>query len=145
MGRPRTLDVIYQDTLYALFTLRKNPLFAAAAVLTLALGIGGNTAIFTVIRSVLLKPLAYRDPGLLLRLTFHMPKQTDDPGNFSEERRNQLRSAQSCSAVGTSLTATENATLSAGPAEPELTREARVSAGFLETLGVQPAMGRSFF
>src|SRR5215468_8150663 len=62
---------IWQDVPYVLRTLRRDPLFAAAAVLTLALGIGGNTAMFTVVRAVLLKPLPYRDPTRLVRVTLH--------------------------------------------------------------------------
>ena len=59
-------EMIRQDMVYGLKTLRKNPLFALAAVLTLALGIGANTAIFTVVNAVLLKPLDYRDPDRLM-------------------------------------------------------------------------------
>src|ERR1700674_3657995 len=63
------LETIWQDALYAMRTMRKKPAFAATAVLTLALAIGGNTAMFTVIRAVLLKPLQYRDPDRLVRIT----------------------------------------------------------------------------
>ena len=59
MNRLRLLEMIWQDALYALRAMRQNPGFAATAVLTLALAIGGNTAMFTVIRAVLLKPLEY--------------------------------------------------------------------------------------
>jgi len=61
MHRVGLLETISQDLLYALRTMGKNPAFAVTAVLTLALGIGANTAIFSVIRAVLLKPLPYRD------------------------------------------------------------------------------------
>ena len=69
MHRVGLLETISQDSLYALRTLRKNPAFAVTAVLTLALGIGANTAIFSVIRAVLLKPLPYRDADRLVHIS----------------------------------------------------------------------------
>ena len=63
------LETIWQDTGYALRTMRRNPLFAATAVLVLTLGIGGNAAMFTVIRAVLLKPLEYREPDRLVEVS----------------------------------------------------------------------------
>src|SRR2546428_13120298 len=59
------LETAWQDMRYALRTMRKNPAFALTAVLTLSLGIGGSTAMFTIIHSVLLKPLEYQDPDRL--------------------------------------------------------------------------------
>jgi hypothetical protein len=64
-----SIESVRQDLLYALRTMRKNRAFTATAVFTLALGIGGNTAMFTVIRSVLLKPLAYRDPDRVVQIS----------------------------------------------------------------------------
>src|SRR6266702_2527293 len=69
------VETIWRDIRYSLRTLRKNPVFAATAILTLALGIGGNTAIFTVIHAVLLKPLEYRDPDRLVFLSLNNSKQ----------------------------------------------------------------------
>src|SRR5579859_3016604 len=124
------LETIRHDVLYALRTLRKSPTFAAAAILTLALGIGGNTAIFTVIRTVLLKPLEYRDSGRLVRITLDDSRQTiANGGNFSQERYQEMRAAaQSFSALGAHFVATENVTLSGGGKDPEALKEARVSA-----------------
>jgi putative ABC transport system permease protein len=139
------LEIVCHDVLYALRTMRKNPTFAASAILTLALGIGGNTAIFTVIRTVLLKPLGYRDPGRLVRVTVDDSQQNNNAGNFSQERFQQMRAAaQSFAPLGAHFVATENVTLSGGAGEPESLKEARVSGNFLEILGVQPVLGRSF-
>src|SRR6267154_194456 len=63
------LESIWRDTRFALRTMRKKPAFTTTAVLTLALAIGGNTAMFTVIRAVLLKPLQYHDSDSLVRIT----------------------------------------------------------------------------
>ena len=63
------LDHFRLDLRYSLRTMRKNPVFTLTAVLTLALGIGANTAMFTVIHAVLLKPLNYRDPDRLVRIS----------------------------------------------------------------------------
>ena len=60
------METIWHDILYAARGLRRNPLFAATAILTLSLGIGGTTGMFTVIRAVLLKPLEYAQPDQLV-------------------------------------------------------------------------------
>ena len=78
----RTLE----DLRYALRTMRWNPGFALTAVLTLALGIGGNSAMFTVIRGALLKPLPYRDPDRLVRLS-----ADDAQANAKDVGFNQIR------------------------------------------------------
>jgi predicted permease len=126
-------QTVWQDTVYALRALRMNPVFAAIAVLTLALGIGGNTAMFTVIRAVLLKPLDYRDADRLVRISGGAT-----PTRFEELRTN----SQSFTGTG-AFTPQENLTL-AGGTEPEVLSGVRVSGSFLEILGVKPILGRSF-
>jgi putative ABC transport system permease protein len=128
----RFLEMIWQDTLYALRAMRQNPVFAATSVLTLALAIGGNTAMFTVIRAVLLKPLQYRDPDRLVSLS----------GGATPTLFAGVKDARSFTELG-AFTPEENITLS-GAAEPEVLKGARVSASFLRILGVQPILGRGF-
>jgi len=126
-------ETILQDARYARRTLLRKPAFAATAVLTLALGIGGNTAMFSVIRAVLLKPLEYRDPNQLVDL---IPQST--PIRFQEMR--------AATHVFTDLGAfcpPENLTLSGG-AEPEVLKGVRLSASFLPILRVDPVLGRGF-
>lgn len=137
------LETVWQDILYALRTMRKNPAFALTAVFTLALGIGGNTAIFTVIRSVLLKPLEYRDPDRLVYLSIDNPKRNVQDASFTEVRLKEMRSAaKSFDGLG-AYGRPDTVTIS-GSGEPEALKAARVSANFLDVLGVQPALGRSF-
>src|SRR2546429_3884731 len=123
--------------------LRKDPGFTLVAVLTLALGVGVNTAMFTVIRAVLLKPLPYRDPGRLVRLVLTVPNRTIIDQAFNELRFEEMRAtAKSFSELG-AFGPLENFTLSGG-SEPEVVNAARVSANFLAILGTEPMLGRSF-
>ena len=123
---------IWQDALYALRTMRQKPAFAATAILTMALAIGGNTAMFTVIRAVLLKPLQYRDPDRLVNIS-----EGATPILFAE-----MKAGHSFTELG-AFTSQENITLSGG-AEPEVLKGERVSAAFLRILGVEPMLGRGF-
>src|SRR5262245_58128760 len=112
------------DVTHALRMMRKNPGLTLATVLTLALGIGASTAIFTVIHAVLLKPLSYPDPDRLVRIS----------GGATFARYDALRGARSFSGVGAFLGITDNVTL-AGVEGPEPLKGARVSPEFLTVLG----------
>ena len=133
MNRFPRLEPLWQDIRYALRGMRKKPAFAATAVLTLALGIGGNTAMFTVIRAVVLKPLPYRDPDRMVSISGGAT-----PTRFSEMKA----AARSYTELGTYV-GPENITLSGG-AEPEVLRCIRASAGFLRIAGLEPILGRGF-
>jgi predicted permease len=125
--------MIWQDVRYVLRTMRQQPAFAATAILTLALAIGANTAMFTVIQAVLLKPLPYPDSNRLVTIS----------GGATPVRFEELKAAaHSFSAVG-AFAGQEEPTLSGG-LEPEVIKGARVSANFLQILAVSPLLGRSF-
>jgi putative ABC transport system permease protein len=124
--------------------MRKAPVFAAAAILTLGLGIGANTAIFTVIRAVLLKPLEYQEPDRLVRISVDNTRQNYQDVGFSLVRYQEMQNAaKSFSEWAAFFIATEHMTLSGG-AEPEQVVAARVSANFLHILGIKPLLGRGF-
>ena len=132
MHRSRLLETFWQDTRHAFHIMRARPGFAATAVLTLALAIGGTTAIFTVIRAVLLKPLEYRDPDQLVLAGGATPSRF----------REMSAGAHSFSGLG-AFTGREDITLSGG-SEPEVLGGVHVSASFLRILGVEPLCGRGF-
>src|SRR5712664_2443602 len=128
------LETAWRDMQYALRTMRKNPAFALTAVLTLSLGIGGSTAMFTIIHSVLLKPLEYPDPDRLVQIS----------GGSTIGRYEEIKAAaRSYSELGVFMIGVGNPTL-LGASGPEVLRAARVSGNFLRILGVEPMLGRSF-
>ena len=133
---------ILRDLRYALRTLGRNPGFACVSVLALALGIGANSAIFTVVNSVLLQPLHYQKPEQLVvvrerNLKAGFPQFSVSPGNYVGYR-DQNHSFSGIAAVGS------GGFNLAGGGEPERLRGSRVSLDFFDVLGVQPALGRKF-
>ncbi|HLY19165.1 MAG TPA: ABC transporter permease [Bryobacteraceae bacterium] len=144
MNRISLIEKAWLDLRYGARITFKNPAFAATAVLILALGIGGNAAMFSVIRAVLLKPLPYRDPGRLVQVSVDNPRLTMPGGSFTALRYQEMRrAAKSFAALGVYSRFTEDMALS-GRGEPEMFKGARVSANFLDVLGVRPALGRAF-
>ena len=127
------LESLWQDIRCALRALRKKPVFPATAILTLALAIGGNTAIFTVIRAVLLKPLQYRDADQLVSIA----------GGATPTRFAEMKAAAHSFTELAAYYGPENITIS-GRSEPEVLRAARVSAGFLRMVDAEPLLGRTF-
>jgi putative ABC transport system permease protein len=129
----RLLQTFWQDIGYSLRAMRKKPGFAATAILTLGLAIGGNTAVFTVIRAVLLKALPYPDSDRLVGIS----------GGATPTRFGEMKAgARTLGDIG-AYTSEENLTLS-GAGEPEVLKGVRVSANFLRILGINPLLGRSF-
>jgi putative ABC transport system permease protein len=134
------LDVIIQDIRYAIRGLSSTPGFAAVAILSLTLGIGANTAMFTVIHAVLLKPLEYREPDRLVELSLANSRKLD---TFTPVRYEELKAAVRPFMELGALGFDQNMTLT-GNSEPEKITAVRVSANFLNILGVTPSVGRGF-
>src|SRR3984885_15050700 len=128
------LASLWQDLRFAARMIAKRPGFSAAIVLTVALGIGANTALFSVIRAVLLRPLGYTDPQKLVVLT-----RGATPIHVDEFRA----AARSYTETGVYSGGAEQLALT-GRGAPEVVSAARVSGNFLSILGVAPALGRSF-
>src|SRR5258706_12188881 len=137
------MDDLVNDCRFALASMRRSPGFTATVVLTVAVGIGATTAIFSVVSGVLLRPLPYREPARLVMLW------TDDPKHGIREEgvsfpnfadwRGANRSFEDMAILSRNVTLTLT-----GGAEPEQVRPAVVSASFFDVLGVQPVLGRSF-
>jgi putative ABC transport system permease protein len=137
-GRP--LDDLSQDLRYTWRGLRKHRAFTAVAVITLALGIGANTAIFTVINTVLLRPLPYEKPDELVVLTENVSER---PAGVSYQNYVDWRNQNSVFENVTALRPRESFNL-VGAGESERLQGRLVSANFLSTLGIKPIRGRDF-
>jgi predicted permease len=121
-----------QDVRYAIRGMRRQPAFSVAAVLTLALGIGANTAIFSLVNGIVLRPLPYPEPGRLVSITGTYPK-----GALVEMRAAVRTMTVAAYAEGHELNL-------AGLGEPIRLTGTLVSAGLLSVLGARPALGRTF-
>src|SRR6478735_4025672 len=149
------LDGLGRDVRYAVRTLRRSPMFTAIALLTLALGIGANTAIFSILHAVILRPLGYPAPEQLMRLTAHSPVNPLQGFRLSTpeylEFREMTRSFSEVGAfsVGDGVSGGGSGgwagavNLTAGD-RPLRVRSALVDDCLLATLGVQPEQGRLF-
>ena len=139
-AKGRILASLGQDLRYGFRTLRKNPGFTAVAMLALALGIGANTAIFSVVNGVLLRPLAYPDPGRLMMIFETTPEFSPCFRRVPELPR-LAPASPSFTDMGASRSDDFNFT---GAGEPEHLSGEYVSASLFPTLGVTPFMGRNF-
>jgi putative ABC transport system permease protein len=129
-----------QDIAYAVRSLGKSPGFAVVAILTLALGIGANTAIFSVIHSVLLQPLPYRDSGCLVFVwssSTAFPREPLTPGRLIDFREQMTSVAQMAGISHVPLNLT-------GAGDPERLSGSSVSSSFFDVLGVPPLLGETF-
>ncbi len=142
MRRVTYIEQMLQDLRYALRMIAKSPAFALIALITVALGIGANTAIFSTVDSVLLRPLPFADPGRLVMVwedntRAGYSKNTPAPGNYADwTTRNQVFSEMAA-------TRGTRANLM-GAGTPEFVFGRMVTTSFFSVLGVQPLIGRTF-
>ena len=142
------MNSFWQDIRYGLRVLAKNPGFTAIAVITLALGIGANTAIFSLMNQVLLRRLPVRNPSELVVLhnpgpkTGHVSSDGDDTESFSYPMYKGLRNGAAgvCSILARSSFSASLASLG----QTERGRAELVTGNYFEVLGVPPAIGRVF-
>jgi putative ABC transport system permease protein len=133
------MDNVRQDIRYAFRRLIKSPAFSLVALLTLALGIGANTAIFSVVNAVILQPLPYKDPQQIVSIH-----------HLSEGRRTSMSGpnfidvAKAATTLQDAAAYTRTRTILTGQGEPVRLAGASVSASLFDLLGVQPVLGRTF-
>ena len=136
------METLLKDIRYGIRGLRQRPGFALVAILTLALGIGANTAIFSVVNAVLLKPLPFKDPDRLVIVWEDaafagFPRNTPAPANYFDWKSQNRSFEDMAATASTSFNLT-------GDGEPERIAAHQVSANFFPLLGVQPLLGRAF-
>lgn len=135
------MQTIWQDMKYGVRMLIKHPGFTVVAVLTLALGIGANSAIFSVVNAVLLRPLQFKEPDRLVKLWETLPQQgltgsVSAPNFLDWREQNQ---------VFTELSAYETANFSLqGKDQPERVLGVSTTAGFFDVISTPPQLGRTF-
>ncbi len=145
LGTAQKINVfadLWQDLRYALRTLAKNPAFTSVAIVAIALGIGANTAIFSVVNAVLLRPLPFKNPEQMVMAwenAAHLgfPKNTPSPPNFLDWQRQNTVFAGMAAMVERNFNLT-------GVGEPERLDGRRVSANLFDLLGVPALLGRTF-
>src|SRR5579863_4158076 len=136
------MSAVWQDAKFGLRVLRQNPGFTTVAVLTLALGVGANTAIFSVMNAVLFRPFSYPDPGRLVAINAINPPDRINPVLASFTKFSQIKEqSKSLEAVAAYYTLSMSL---ATKREAEQVSAARVSLDFFPILGATPTRGRSF-
>jgi predicted permease len=146
MSRTPLLDPIVRDLRYAARMLRKAPGFTATAVITLAVGIGVNTAVYSVVYGWVLKPLPYPEPDRLAMVVSHVRSPRGSDVQMAVDGRTFLMIRDNATTVAVAVSGPGlggGVNLIAG-AQAANVRQGRVSAGYLSVLGVSPFMGREF-
>lgn len=135
------LDSLWQDLRYGLRQLRRNPGFAAAAIITLALGIGANAAIFSFVDALMLRPLPYPQPSRIVHLSWRFPTRVNPDLSEPEFKFWRDHSNSFTSLAG--ISGEQGMEIHAG-AQTGWVKALWVTDGFFRTFGVQPILGRGF-
>jgi putative ABC transport system permease protein len=135
------MTTLWQDLRYGLRVLAKSPAFALVSILTLALGIGANTAIFTVVYGVLLRPLPFPEPDRIVQLAESYKQQTDEMDVTAPQLKRLQEYGERFEHIAGYTSVGYN--LAAGTGAEHL-RGLPVSASYFSVLGIQPALGRDF-
>jgi hypothetical protein len=133
------MDTLFQDVRHAFRAMRRSPAFSVAAVAALALGIGANTAIFSVVNTVLLRPLPYPDPA---RLVFF--SNTSSQGSFVGASPTKFNVWRQPNDVLQDASAYRFSAMNLTDGEPEQIQTAHVSADFFRLFGAPIVLGRTF-
>jgi predicted permease len=143
-GWESVVEAFWQDLRFAVRTLRKNAGFTAIAIVTLALGIGANTAIFSVVDGVLLKPLPYPNSERVVTVFLQDPSLGMDRGDYGDADFTALRQRQKSFEALTAVSSPDNGFTLTGGQEPEVIPGTRVTGAFFDVLGAKPVLGRTF-
>jgi hypothetical protein len=145
-----SLEAVLRDARYALRQLRRNPGFTITVLLTLSFAIGANTAVFSMVDALLLRPLPYQQPERLASLHRHMTRSNDKAHAVDNEE--DSLDGESWELVRDGVPALQAAVYSYGSSGVNLqtgniarnVQDQRVSAGYFEVLGINPILGRTF-
>ena len=138
----QALGTLYQDLRYALRVLRRRPGFTAVALLSLALGIGANTAIFSLINTLMLRMLPVRDPEQIVELLQKYPGEPRGNGYFTWPSYEYYRDHNHVFSALIAATASSRFSVRGEGLEPETVNGEYVAGNFFQDLGVKPAIGR---
>jgi predicted permease len=144
MWKWTSLETLMQDARYGARQIRRNPVFTLVAVLTLALGIGANTAIFSVVDAVVLRALPYPEPDRLVTAGLVNPRELQDRAPYGALDYRTAHDREKSFASFAGVAEGEGTFTYTGGAEPIGVHGTAVTAEFFSVLGVQPVLGRTF-
>jgi putative ABC transport system permease protein len=138
------METLIKDIRFAIRSLIKRPSFSAIAVITLALGIGANTAIFSVVNATLLRPLPFTDPDRIVMAWGYLPKLAHTSDKFPSSAGNYLGLQKQTQTLQELAAFRQWSWQLTHAGDPEQLQGVRVSANFFEALGARPALGQTF-
>ena len=138
------METLIKDVRYGIRSLIKRPSFTSIAVITLALGIGANTAIFSVVNATLLRPLPFKNPDRIVMVWGYIPKLAHTADKFPSSAGNYLGLIKQTQTFQELAAFRQWSWQLTHAGEPEQLQGVRVSANFFEALGAAPAIGQTF-